>query len=183
MILTLVGMRGTGKTSVGRALAERLGWEFADSDAAIVKEIGKPIAEIFAEDGESRFRELEAATLADLLASSRNLVVASGGGAVLNEQTRVSMTNAGPVAWLTAPVDVMQSRVLADDASAAQRPSLTGQSIGDELAAVLRARRHLYQSVATIVVPTEAHSPDELALDIVARLASDLGIDSGRVEV
>lgn len=174
MILSLVGMRGTGKTSVGHAIANQLRWEFADSDVVIEKRIGKTIAQMFADDGEDTFRTHEAEILEDLLGEKRNLVLATGGGAILSSSTRRRLVEAGPVVWLTAPVDVLSMRLTADVKTCEQRPSLTGKHVVDELADILKKRRCYYEGVATIIAPTTEASPQEIAKDICLRLSGEL---------
>src|SRR5689334_1819052 len=99
--IVFVGYRGTGKTTVGRLLAARLGWTFADSDDLIESATGRSIAEIFATEGETSFRQHEAAALQEL--SKRDLIViATGGGAVLRSDNRELLRTAGFIAWLTA---------------------------------------------------------------------------------
>jgi shikimate kinase len=99
MIVTLIGYRATGKTTLARLLAQRLGWEWIDADVEIERRAGKSIARVFAEEGEPAFRDLEAQTIADLCLRS-NLVVAAGGGAPLRLASRQAMRDAGPVVWL-----------------------------------------------------------------------------------
>src|SRR5437879_3867198 len=99
--IILIGFRGTGKTTVGQLIAARLGWSFADVDARIETGAGKSIAEIFATEGETSFRDREAAALTELCARSA-CVVATGGGAVLREANRAVLKANGFVAWLTA---------------------------------------------------------------------------------
>jgi shikimate kinase len=165
----LIGYRGTGKTTVGRLVAERLGCESIDTDDEIERRAGKSIATIFADDGEAAFRELEAAVLSDLSRHTR-LVVASGGGAVLRESTRDAMRAAGPVAWLTASVDTIAARLAADAGTGNRRPNLTATGGRAEIEALLAERTPIYQACATFVVDTEGKSPAEVADDVIARL-------------
>src|SRR5580658_2942769 len=101
MRIALVGYRATGKTTVARHLATRLGCEWIDADVEIERRAGKSIARIFAEDGEPAFRDLEAQVIADLC-GRKKLVLAAGGGAPLREESRRAMRQAGHVVWLTA---------------------------------------------------------------------------------
>lgn len=94
MTITLTGYRGTGKSSVAPLLADRLGWSWIDADAEIERRAGQSIRDIFAAGGEPEFRRQERAVMVDLLSRDR-LVIASGGGAILNEQTRRDMRAAG----------------------------------------------------------------------------------------
>ena len=106
----LVGYRGTGKTTIGRILAERLGWAFADVDDRIELVAGRSIKDIFATEGEPGFRDREAAALAELCARS-GCVVATGGGAILREANRAVLRANGFVVWLTAAPETVWERL------------------------------------------------------------------------
>lgn len=165
----LIGYRGTGKTTVGRLVAERLGIEAIDADEEIEHRAGKTIAAIFADDGEESFRNLEAQVIADLCRRTR-LVVTPGGGAVLREATRDAMRTAGPVVWLTASVDTIADRLANDATTGNRRPNLTAAGGRAEIEAVLAERKPIYQACATLVVDTEGKTPAEVADQIIARL-------------
>jgi shikimate kinase len=105
--LVLVGLMGAGKTTVGQACAARLGRAFVDTDDLVVTLAGVPFDEIWRDGGEPRFRELERAAVADACASPDPLVIACGGGAVLDPDNRARLRAAGVVVWLRAPVDVL----------------------------------------------------------------------------
>jgi shikimate kinase len=163
--IALVGARGVGKTTVGRALAVRLGWAFADADDLVEAAAGKTIARIFAEDGEPAFRDLEARAVAELC-GRENIVIATGGGAVVRDETRSLLSLTSFVVWLTASVDVMLSRQATDPTTAARRPALTALPGRDEVVALLAAREQHYRAVAELTVDTTNVSPDELAADL-----------------
>ncbi len=165
----LIGYRGTGKTTVGRLVAERLGCESIDADDEIERRAGKSVAAIFADDGEAVFRDLEAQVVADLSRRTK-LVVAPGGGAVLRHTTRDAMRAAGPVVWLTASVDTIAARLAADAATGNRRPNLTASGGRAEIEALLAERTPIYRACATVVVDTEGKSPAEVADDVIARL-------------
>ena len=103
--VVLVGMPGSGKSTVGRLLAERLGREFVDMDECIVQAAGKPISEIFAESGESGFRDLESRVLADVIAQRNSLVIATGGGAILRDENVQMLRRNGRLYFLDRPLD------------------------------------------------------------------------------
>ena len=121
--IILVGFMASGKTSVGRALADRTGWTLVDADDVIVERAGKPIHRIFAEDGEPAFRELESRVIADLCAGERQ-VVASGGGAFVSERNREVMQAGGRVFFLSASPATILRRVREEDAGGPIRPLL-----------------------------------------------------------
>ena len=165
----LIGFRGTGKTTVGRLVAERLGCESIDADDEIERRAGKSVAAIFADDGEAAFRELEAQVVAELCGRSQ-LVVAPGGGAVLREASRDAMRTAGPVVLLTASVDTLVARLAADAATGNRRPNLTAAGGQAEIETLLAQRNPFYLACATFVVDTEGKSPAEVADEIVKNL-------------
>lgn len=171
MIVTLIGYRGCGKSSVGPVLAARLGCECLDSDDCVEAAAGRSIQEIFARDGEPVFRQLETTVLRQLCAQS-SLVIAAGGGAILAEANQQMMQAAGPVVWLRASVDTLADRITGDASSAARRPSLTGQSVTDEIADVLAVRTPLYQTTATLIVEADRETPEQIADRIVAQLTA-----------
>ncbi len=159
----LVGAPGAGKSTVGALLAHRLGVEFHDVDALIAEEVGKPVAEIFADDGEAVFRAFEEATTAQLL--TRPGVLSLGGGAVLSAVTRAALTGRR-VVWLRVGLGQAVKRVGLDTA----RPLLLGNVRG-QLLRLLNERAALYAEVATEVVDT-----DELSVEDVAALIASRGI-------
>lgn len=173
MTITLVGYRGTGKSSVARELAGRLGLTAVDADAEIERRAGRNIREIFAEQGEPAFRALERTVMAELL-SQDGLVIAAGGGAVLNQETRRDMRVAGPVVWLQAAPQTIAARLAGDPATRDRRPALTAADPLSEIASLLAAREPLYRDVATIAVATDDRLPALIIDDILARLPPPL---------
>lgn len=169
MIVTLIGYRGCGKSSVGPLLAERLHCRSVDSDDEIESRAGKAIREIFSDDGEAEFRRLETEVLKELL-SGTSVVIAAGGGAVLADVNRERMKAAGPVVWLTAPASTLAARIGADESSGSRRPSLTGKLIEEEVADVLRDRLERYADAATIIVDADQQTPEQITDDILKQL-------------
>lgn len=154
-IVTLIGYRATGKSTVGPTLAKRLGWTCIDSDVELEQKTNRSIAQIFADDGESEFRRLERDTIVELLQRDQ-LVLSAGGGAILNEATRKDMRAAGPVVWLQASVDTIVERLNADPKTASSRPNLTAHTDQQsEVTEVLKARAALYADASTIVIDTD----------------------------
>lgn len=145
----LIGPRACGKTSVGRALADRLGLDFVDTDHALVEAAGTAIADYVAARGWDAFRDLEAATLARV-ARGPVRVVGCGGGIVLRPENRAVLAD-GVVLYLETAPETLAARLLADPI-AAQRPSLTGGGVADEVRQVLAERAPLYAASADIVL-------------------------------
>jgi shikimate kinase len=165
--LILIGYRGSGKTTVGRLLANRLGWTFADADERVEATAGKSIAELFASEGELSFRDRESAALAELCARSR-CVIATGGGAILREHNRQLLKTGGFVAWLTAPPEALWERLQTDPITAARRPHLTLTGGLDEVRALVAARAALYTETADFAVVSDTLSPEAVADAILA---------------
>lgn len=171
-LLFLIGYRGTGKSTVARLVAQRLGWEWVDADDELERAAGKAIAEIFADDGEPAFRDLEQQVMADLCAR-QGWVVALGGGAVLREANRERLRDAGPAVWLTARPETLARRLAADESTGARRPGLTAAGTLAEIHEVLAARTPLYRDCATFEVDTEGKSPEDVALEVASLLSLD----------
>jgi shikimate kinase len=175
MFVALIGYRGTGKTTVARLLALRLGWPWFDADVEIERRAGKSIAAIFAEQGEAAFRDQEAAVLNELT-SREQIVIACGGGAVLRDETRRRLNERGMVIWLRATPATIGARVAADATTAARRPQLTTQGGAAEVEQLLAERTPHYQSCAHIEIDTEGKTPPEIAAAIVDELRRQSGI-------
>ncbi|MFO0803556.1 MAG: shikimate kinase [Gemmataceae bacterium] len=157
----LVGARGTGKSTVGRALAAKLGWAFVDADEHLETVAGVTIADIFRLQGEAAFRDLESSVLAELAQRERH-VIATGGGVVLREENRAKLAN-GFTAWLQATPEAAFARMQADPTTAARRPNLTATGGVEELRTVMAAREPFYSAVADFTVDTANRSPDAVA--------------------
>ncbi|MDC0262062.1 shikimate kinase [Planctomycetaceae bacterium] len=174
MVVTLIGYRGSGKSSVARLLAERLGWAFRDADVELEERAGKTIREIFADDSETVFRDLEEEVITDLLTHDR-LVLATGGGAVLRKTTRERLQSAGPVIWLTASAETLYQRIHADETTGERRPDLTDQGGLLEVQSLLSERKPVYQQASSIVVETEGKSVVQIADAIWDALKNEEG--------
>ncbi|MHB1561600.1 MAG: shikimate kinase, partial [Isosphaeraceae bacterium] len=166
--LVLIGGRGTGKSTVGRLVAERAGRPFVDSDREIERRSGRSIRAIFEESGEPTFRDWEQETLAQLAAEVPGAVLATGGGAVLREANRDILRGFGLVAWLTANPAEMGRRLQADRTGLAGRPALTPAGTLDEIVAVLAARGPLYAGLADVTIATDDLSPTQVAEALLA---------------
>ncbi len=169
MNLTLIGYRATGKTTLARLLAAELGWRWIDADVEVERRAGKPIARIFAEDGEPAFRDLEVAVTTDLLRQER-LVLAAGGGAPLRAENREAMRAAGPVVWLKARPETIHARMSGDATTAGRRPNLTAAGGLEEIVTLLGRREPIYRQTATLEIDTEGKTPEDLAAEILARV-------------
>lgn len=167
--ICLIGYRGTGKSTVARELATCLGYDAVDADEELERRAGKSIAEVFADDGEPAFRDLESEVVAELCAHPRT-VIALGGGAVLRGANRTAICAAGPVVWLRAGVDEIIRRVAADATTASRRPQLTSAGGRAEIEALLAQRTPLYEACATFVIDTDGKSPAQIADEIVKQL-------------
>ncbi|MFD3357129.1 shikimate kinase [Streptomyces fradiae] len=155
-LVVLVGPMGSGKSTVGTLLAERLGVPYRDTDADIVAAEGREISDIFIEDGEPRFRELERAAVRAALAGHTG-VLALGGGAVLDDGTRARLAGL-PVVYLSMDVEEAVRRV----GLGAARP-LLAVNPRRRWRELMEARRHLYTEVARATVATDDRTPDEVA--------------------
>lgn len=169
MNLTLIGYRATGKTTLARLLAERLGWDWIDADVEIERVAEKTIAEIFAEDGEPVFRDIEARVIADLTGRS-NLVIAAGGGAPLREESRKAMRQGGQVVWLQATPETIHARMTGDATTATRRPNLTDRGPLDEILHVVSVREPIYRESAHVEIDTEGKTPESLVNEILSRI-------------
>ena len=167
--IALIGYRAVGKTTVSALLGRRYGAKVVDTDAEIVARAGQDIATIFKERGEKYFRDLEADVMKELLESPEALILSTGGGAPLREETRALLKKRAHVVWLTATVETIAKRMLGDAGTASNRPSLTGgRSAVDEIETVLTMRSPIYGATATIVVSTEEKGAEEIAAEIAA---------------
>lgn len=152
MRCTLVGMPGSGKSTVGKHLARRLDWAFVDMDQRLEERLGCSIRRYFAEQGEAAFRDHEAALLAELAAAQgAPMVLSTGGGVVLREANRALLRGAcAPVFYLRASADEIYRRVRHDQ----KRPLLQVDDPQERLRALYRERDPLYREVASYVIET-----------------------------
>lgn len=169
MPVFLIGYRGTGKTTVGRCLAARLGCRAVDADEWLEHKAGRSIAEIFATGGEAAFRDLESEVVVELAGLDR-AVVSLGGGAVMREQNRRAIVGRGKTVWLRANLDTIVARISADSTTAERRPNLTAAGGYDEVAALLASRSPVYRECADLAVDTEGKTPEQIADEVVALL-------------
>ena len=167
--LTITGFMGTGKTTVGRIMADRLGRRLVDMDELIEAEFGKPIAQIFAQEGEELFRQAEA-RLCQTLAGETDLVIATGGGTLVSEDNRQTLEGSGPVVCLTAGVDTVLERVETFE----DRPLLPGdrEEKRRNIESLLLNRRDAYGRIP-LRVPTDGVEPETVAERVLDTLAGN----------
>ncbi len=161
--IVLTGFMGTGKTTVGRLLAERLGRQFVDTDEIIEERFG-PIPKIFEDLGEAAFRDMER-EVARWLAATTDLVIGTGGRLMLDDEAGGALSTTGKVFCLAADVETLIAR-LADEADT--RPLLAGDEASERIRALIEERREAYGRFEQ--VDTADRTPDEVADDIIARL-------------
>ncbi len=182
MQLYLIGYRGSGKSTVGRVVAERLDLPFSDSDDAIEAESGMSIKDIFAQKGEPWFRDLEAKVIAELSADREvaadqvgralSRVVALGGGAVLRESTQEILKATGVCVWLSGSAEFLYQRIQADQATQLRRPNLSQVGGYDEVVELLRKRTPIYERLSDITIAVEGKTPDQVSDEIVGYVNS-----------
>lgn len=173
--LVLIGYRGSGKSTIGRELARMLGLEWFDTDQAIQERTGKSIRDIFAEDGEPAFRDMETAVLDDLIARGQELpgsVISSGGGMPMRERNRRLIKRLGPVIWLKIKPETALRRIAADTMTADQRPALTNGPLADEIREMVADRAPIYSAAADLTVENDdpAVTTEDLASKIMDQL-------------
>ena len=161
--LVVIGPPGAGKSTIGRLAAERLGVAFADSDDAVEQSAGRSIADIFVDDGEAAFRDLERASVVDLLATARG-VLALGGGAVLDPRTEADLSGHA-VVFLDVGIADAAKRV----GFATSRPLLAINPRA-QWTALMTPRRPVYERVATFRVDTAGRQPDDVVAEVLEQL-------------
>ncbi|HSV69587.1 MAG TPA: shikimate kinase [Methylibium sp.] len=174
--VSLVGLPGAGKSSVGRHLAKRIGVGFADSDAVIEERIGEPIRSFFEREGEARFRDIEQQVIAELCAGAQG-VLATGGGAVLRAANREALRQNGTVVYLRANPDELHRRLRHDT----QRPLLQGVDARAKLRELYAQRDPLYRETAHFVIETGRPSLPTLVGMILMQLELAGVVDPARV--
>jgi shikimate kinase len=168
MNVFLIGYRGSGKTSVARALADRLAWPWLDADVELERRAGQSIKQIFTTAGEGAFRDLESVVVAELAMLERH-VIALGGGAVMRPENREALRGRGKVVWLKALPETLAARIAADPATQERRPSLTRLGTLAEIRPLLAEREPIYAAFSDLTIDSSSHSPAEIAAMITAK--------------
>ena len=164
-LLILTGFMGSGKSSVGKIVAERLGYRFVDLDAEIVNASGCSINETFARVGEQEFRTLESSQLEQILSAGEGSVLATGGGAVISAQNRTLMRSRGVIINLKVTLDQVLTRLK----GCSDRPLLAGEDAAKR-ATTLMNEREQYYADADIRIDTDGKSMEDVAAEILCRL-------------
>jgi shikimate kinase len=171
MNMVLIGYRGTGKSAVGRLLADRLDLDFYDADELVEKRGGQSIQEMVAAKGWEFFREREKDCIRELSGIDA-AVIATGGGAVLDPENVRLLKRKGQLIWLDTDAQTVIARMRADTDNEQRRPSLTGREPDDETVAVMAVRAPFYRAAADLCVDTSGKSLDE----IVDEICSEVGM-------
>ena len=163
--IVLIGFMGSGKTTVGRELHQRLGYPLVDMDQVIEERAGKSIPSIFAESGEARFREMETSLLREITdhASAERRIISTGGGIVGSEENRALLKQLGYVVWLSAPIDVILERTSKNR----NRPLLQTDDPAEKIRILMDQRKPLYEEVAHLKLDTSGLDFSELATGIL----------------
>ena len=173
MNIYLIGYRCTGKTTVGRWVAEQRGWPFVDSDEQIVHAHGMTIQHIVAAQGWEGFRDKEKQAMERICAMDR-CVVGTGGGVVIDPDNVFRMQNTGVVFWLKASPETIRQRMKKDQTSGPLRPSLTSTGTDREVEEVLAQREPLYRRAAEFEIETDGTIPDAVGERIIELIQSRL---------
>jgi shikimate kinase len=166
--ILLLGMMGSGKSSVGRALADRTGWPFVDNDALVERATGLTARELLRDRGEDALREAESAALRAGLAIPAPAIVATAGGTILRPEDRDRIDDGGLVVWLRAPAEVLAARAVGSD----HRPWLDDDPVG-WFTRTIADRAPLYRAVADVEIDTGASDPDDAAARVLERLSAE----------
>jgi len=162
MNLVLIGYRGTGKSTVAKLLAEKLGMEVVSLDQEIVRRAGRSVPEIVAQHGWSHFRDLEAEVTRHF-SERDNIIIDAGGGVILRRENVERLRRGGKLFWLRASVPVIVARIQ----GGSERPALTAEkSFTEEVEEVLRERTPLYEAAAHHQIDTDTLSPQQIAAEI-----------------
>ncbi|MEW6328463.1 MAG: shikimate kinase [Thermodesulfobacteriota bacterium] len=164
--IVLIGYRGSGKSTVGRRLAERLSLPFIDTDTLIEEKTGITIKEMVEKKGWPYFRAVEKEVIRGL-AGDKTMVVAAGGGAVLDPENQARLKENGLVFYLAADEATLSGRIAKDARTGDQRPSLTGEMVTAEIRTVLKTREPIYRKVADYMINTVGRTVNDIVEEII----------------
>lgn len=169
MKIFLIGYRCTGKTSVGKILADHLNYDFLDVDQIIVRQTGSTISALVHTHGWNYFRRIEKNILLNT-DKLKNTVVSTGGGIVTDPENIIFLNTAGFTIWLDADIETILSRLNSDPSTLSSRPSLTLNNLNKETEELLETRKPLYEKAAHFKIETGLHTPQKIAALIKRRL-------------
>jgi shikimate kinase len=170
MNIVLIGMRGSGKTTVGSILARKLGRELVEMDELIARRAGMSIPEIVAKHSWTKFRDIEA-ELTPAVSRRNNAIISAGGGVVTRKNNIKELKKSGVLVWLNASVDSLLERIGQDPG---RPPFVNGRSQRDDMALTLAEREPLYRKAADFIVETERKTPEVVAEEIIGLLREEL---------
>ena len=166
--IILIGFMGSGKSSVGEALAKSLNYQFLDSDKLIEEKAGSTISQIFEQYGEEYFRNMETKTLQDMQSKLDNTVLSTGGGMPLREENAKLLRQLGLVVYLQASTDTVIKRLKNDKS----RPLLKGDDLAGKVDKLLAARTPVYEKTAHKIIVTDNKTINQIVADIIEELSA-----------
>ncbi len=172
MKIFLIGYRCTGKTTIGKILANIMNYSFLDIDEKIQSDLNLPVSKIVKKSGWDKFRDFEKQTLFNTI-HNKDLIISTGGGIILDVKNRDFMKNNGIVIWLFADYHTILQRFNNDNNSKELRPSLTDKKIDREIKFLMGQRKSLYSKIAQIKFDTSNTSPEEIGQLIKRRILND----------
>jgi shikimate kinase len=172
MNIFLIGYRCSGKTSVGRSLAKRLGWSFVDTDVKLIEEQDQNISVIVDTKGWAFFRKIEKQVIQRVCEQDRH-VVATGGGVVLDEENVKQMKDTGVLVWLRANINTIENRMAQDPLTRDLRPALTSKGVIEEIEETLLMRNPYYEKAMDLIVDTDSIGIEEVCDAILQGLEKD----------
>ena len=170
MNLFLIGYRCSGKTTIGKSVAMKIGWSFVDCDMRMIKECGQSIKNIIDTEGWDAFRRMERSILKQICTRDRQ-VVATGGGVALNAGNVAAMQAGGTVIWLSATAETIQKRMLQDKNTGDFRPALTDKGKMAEIEDMLLKRNPHYEDASDFIIQTDGIPIEEIAQTIIEKLS------------
>jgi shikimate kinase len=174
MNIVLIGYRGSGKSTVGSRLAARLKMRFVDTDDLIEERQGAPISDIVKSHGWGHFRKLERSMIEEI-SKGNHLIIAPGGGAVLETDNVKALRKNGFIIWLKADKQTLLKRMNQDPGTNTRRPTLTGKGTSEELKEVMSLREPIYERVSEIQIDTSTLDVEAVVENILTVLKDKMG--------